>query len=134
MTSYTEYLPSYSYIFSIFYYYSEMADWIGPILLGCLAFVMSLCFKSLRNFIHDSQTVSTLNRINSTIQDAFLETNDHLLLEQLNNKQLWQACDQGGTKWWDGKTEPKDRWQELSKRIWENRPEFNSAKGFGTKH
>ena len=72
--------------------------------------------------------------LNTTIRDDFLQEteteSDLVLLDRLQDKLLWEECDRGESKWWDGTSDPKNVWEVISKRIWEGRPEFGKAAGF----
>jgi hypothetical protein len=67
--------------------------------------------------------------LNHTVADNFIS--DQHLLEKLQDEQLWEDCDRGEARWWDHKNdEPQNIWEEISKQIWQNRPEFETAVGF----
>jgi hypothetical protein len=111
---------------------NHKSDYITPIVLAILAYLASSIFKGMRavvnnpsTFNKDRQTVA----LNHTILDNFMSDQD--LLQKLQDEELWQECDRAETRWWDHKNdEPQNIWEEISKQIWQNRPEFQTAVGF----
>ncbi len=114
-----------------------MSDWIGPITLAIVTLFMAIGVKKLQGFV-DEQKLADLNArrnrseslLNTTVVDSFLKNEDPSMLEKLQRINEWKKCDGLDPRFWDGKSEPKNMWEELSKKIWMSRPEFNEAVGF----
>lgn len=123
----------------------DSKDWIAPMIMAALAIVMYFMTNILKEMVEEAKqnelkhaTPSKYtgpSRMETTIIDNFVDLKDPIV-KRLQDKRLWEECNDGSQyedgkyQWWDGKTEPKDIWQELAKRMWENRPEFNDAIGF----
>jgi hypothetical protein len=128
-----------------------MSDWVAPIILAVLAFLMSMGIKTLQGIIDDtkmmddassyqqrggsgrsSSTSTRRNRpssLNTTIHDNYISYEDPFMIK-LQDEREWAECDKEDPRWWDGQSEPENMWEELSKRIWSSRPEFKDAVGF----
>lgn len=126
----------------ILYTANIMSDWIAPVTLALLAIFMYFVVNILEGIVEEEKRNEQANTqyskpppknrpnyMNTTIVDNFLGSED-TMLKALKDKSIWTECDQGVPQWWDGKTEPKNLWEELSKKIWMSRPEYAEAVGF----
>lgn len=109
---------------------SNRADFVSPILLAILAYLASMITRSFQRSV--SQNVYLKRKkleiaLNFTVADNFISNAD--FLQRLQNESLWDECADDVPQWWDGKSEPKNIWEELSKMIWQDRPEFQVAVG-----
>ncbi len=119
---------------------SSKTDWTAPLILGILSFLMARGVKYLQSKEEynkvkmESSTATNIgnnNRpswLNTTIHDNFMQLDDPLLTK-LQNKDEWTKC-KHNTIFWDGKSVPKNMWEELAFRMWSSRPEFQEAVGF----
>lgn len=126
---------------------AESKDWIAPITMIILSIFMYRITNILQemvdetnlsngdhndnnnNIYYSSKRYDGPSRIDTTIIDNFMNKEDPIMKE-LENKDLWSQCHDGRPEFWDGKSNPKNIWEELSKKIWEGRPEFKEAVGF----
>lgn len=109
---------------------SNRTDFVGPILLAILAYLASMITRSFQRSVSSNVYIKKKKletKLNFTITDNFI-TNGYLL-QRLQNESLWKECADDVPRWWDGKSVPKNIWEELSKMIWFERPEFKSAVG-----
>ncbi len=115
-----------------------MSDFTAPLILAVLTIIMAIGIKKLQAFV-DEQNLAELNAmrkgrpssLNTTIIDNFLRADDDTsMLEKLQSVEVWNKCDNVDPRFWDGKSEPKNMWEELAKKIWISRPEFKDAVGF----
>jgi len=107
-------------------------DFVGPILLAIFAYLASMLTRAFQRSIENSYmaaynpAVQEL-KLNYTIANAFLKGDKHdILLGKLQDPKVWEDCSAKGEGWWDGKSEPKNIFEELSREIWKDRPEFHS--------
>lgn len=121
---------------------TSKADWTAPLILGILSFLMARGVKYLQSKVEDnnimmeSSTATSIGNnkrpswLNTTIHDNFMQIDDPLLTK-LQNKDEWTRCKKQRTPiFWDGKSDPKNMWEELTLRMWSSRPEFQEAVGF----
>lgn len=105
---------------------SNRSDFVGPILLAIFAYLASMLTRAFQRSIENTYAAyNPATRemgMNYTISDNFIT--DEKILQSLQNPQLWRDCDENGEGWWDGKSEPKNVFEQLSREIWKDRPEF----------
>lgn len=129
-----------------------MSDIIAPLVLALLTLFMSVGIKYLQGIIDNAEemindntaTATTTtsmsntkqsptnyrrNSLATTIYNDFLDEEDSLL-QKLQDVTAWKACDAMDPRWWDGHSQPQNMWEELSKRIWISRPEYEVSDGF----
>ena len=107
---------------------SNRSDFVAPILLAIFAYLASMLTRAFQRSIEQTSVVRSAHRaksLNHTIVDNFIQDKD--TLERLQDKKAWEECDGKGWRWWDGKTEPENLWEELAQKIWSPRPEFQTA-------
>ena len=124
-----------------------MSDYITPLIFAFIAYVISMGIKSIQKSFDSSNDDSvgrvykveqTNNRpekrteswLSTSIYDNFLDEKEDYLLTNLQDKKEWIACDKLRPRWWDGHSEPENIWEELAKRIWSSRPEYDDSDGF----
>ena len=110
---------------------NNRSDFVGPILLAILAYLASMLTRAFQRSIEHSAVIRSMNReenLNHTVVDDFIK--DEVVLKQLQDPKVWEACDKDNLRWWDGKSKPKNIWEQLAKQIWEDRDEFQTAAGF----
>mmetsp|Transcript_15255 Transcript_15255/g.22344 ORF Transcript_15255/g.22344 Transcript_15255/m.22344 type:complete len:242 (+) Transcript_15255:108-833(+) len=111
---------------------NNRSDFVGPILLAIFAYLASMLTRAFQRSIMESSTIvrtSMLNvNLNHTIQDQFIT--DQQMINTLQDQDVWKECDRSGARWWDGKTEPSNVWEQLSQKIWKDRWEYTQAAGF----
>jgi len=110
---------------------NSRSDFVGPILLAIFAYLASMLTRAFQRSIEQTAISNAAQRVaslNYTITDKFIA--DETFLDRLQDAKIWEDCDLAGPKWWNGKTKPKNIWEELSKKIWEERSEFDIAAGF----
>lgn len=105
-------------------------DFVGPILLAIFAYLASMITRAFQRSVDSSAYLKKMKldaSLNYTIYDNFI-TDDNLL-QKLQDESLWIECSKQDPMWWDGESEPKTIWEELSKAIWSDRPELKDAVG-----
>jgi len=111
-----------------------LKDYVGPLLLGIVSYLASMLINSIQSSIEQSTILQAMNRKminnlnNHTVTDGFIE--DENILKKLQDPALWNSCNKADAMWWDGKSKPANVWEELAKKIWEERYEFQIAAGF----
>lgn len=108
------------------------SDFIAPIILAIFAYFAAMVAKGFQGFVNESSFVKKSIRdvnLKHSITDNFIKHQD--FLQKLQDAKLWEACDKEETRWFDHKnSEPQNIWEEISKQIWKDRPEFETAVGF----
>jgi|AntRauTorckE5430_2_1112549.scaffolds.fasta_scaffold18350_1 hypothetical protein len=108
------------------------SDFIAPIALAAFAYLAAMILKGLQGLVDQSSIINQSTRalnLNHTIIDDFIHDKD--ILHKLQDAQIWEECDKADARWYDHKnSEPQNIWEEISKKIWQDRPEFESALGF----
>lgn len=105
---------------------NNRSDFVGPILLAIFAYLASMLTRAFQRSIENSymapynQAVQEL-KLNYTIVDSFLRDDNEMLLGKLQDPKLWEDCSGKGEGWWDGKSEPKNIFEEISREIWKVR-------------
>ena len=110
---------------------NNRSDFVGPILLAIFAYLASMLTRAFQRSVEQSVVIRAANRyrnLNYTITDNFIA--DEKIINILQDPKIWEECDKSGARWWDGKSKPANIWEALSKKIWEDRPEFETAAGF----
>lgn len=105
-------------------------DFVGPILLAIFAYLTSMITRAFQRSVDSSAYLKKMKldaSLNYTIYDNFITDDD--LLQRLQDESLWIECAKEDPKWWDGKSPPKNIWEEISKAIWSERPELEDAVG-----
>jgi hypothetical protein len=109
-------------------------DFVGPILLAIFAYLASMLTRAFQRSLEldansEARRGSKRNAyMEHIVFDNFLT--DPLISNTLQDVKLWEDCTASGSKWWDGKSEPNNIWEELNQIIWRERPEFQIAAGF----
>jgi hypothetical protein len=108
------------------------SDFIAPIILAIFAYFAAMVAKGFHGLVNESSFVKKSIRdvnLKHSITDNFIKHQD--FLQKLQDTKLWEACDKEETRWFDHKnSEPQNIWEEISKQIWKDRPEFETAVGF----
>ncbi len=87
--------------------------------------------RAFQRSIEQTAIMKSMKReinLNHTISDNFVT--DAKMLKKLQDPKVWDACNKANARWWDGKSKPSNVWEELAKKIWEDRYEFQIAAGF----
>uniref|UniRef100_A0A7S1BG62 Prolyl 4-hydroxylase alpha subunit Fe(2+) 2OG dioxygenase domain-containing protein n=1 Tax=Corethron hystrix TaxID=216773 RepID=A0A7S1BG62_9STRA len=102
----------------------EDNNFIPALLVMIVAVLAFFLFREL-----EREEKANRPRHNTTIVDQFI-TNENIL-EKLQNRTLWEACDDSSGGWWDKNSPPTNIWEEISAQIWKIRPEYyESSEGF----
>jgi len=110
---------------------NDRKDFVSPFLLAGFAYLVSMLLRAFQGSIEQNSTLQTMERefnLNYTVADDFID--DEKILKTLQDPAVWKACDEANERWWDGKTKPENIWEQLSKKIWQDRDEFQVAVGF----
>eukprot|EP00979_Chaetoceros_neogracilis_P019449 scaffold12369_cov256-Chaetoceros_neogracile.AAC.3 len=110
---------------------NSRSDFVGPILLAIFAYLASMLTRAFQRSIEQTAMSNAAQRVaslNYTVTDAFIT--DQTLLNKLQDVHIWEECNAAEPKWWNGKTKPKNIWEELSEMIWEGRSELEATAGF----
>ena len=99
-------------------------------------FVITIQFISDRRLRKRSYEIGIQNRklnnfipyLNTTIVNNFLDDDEIIL--KLQDPLIWEECIALESRWWDGKSDPSNVWEQISYIIWKEREEKHVAAGF----
>lgn len=123
---------------------SNRQDFVGPILLAIFAYLASMLTRAFQRSLEQNVPADPLSELVIQGQGKNKQTKGHLVehviiddfmtdqskLNILQDSKLWDDCVASGSKWWDGKSKPRDIWEELNQNIWNQRLEGKDAIGF----
>ena len=98
------------------------------ILFASISIFLALGVQKMKQFVTDAKYKLILKNLNHTVTDDFIK--DTSLLSRLQNETLWKECDEAGSHFWQRQDPITNIWEELSKEIWQHRPEYKEAVGF----
>ena len=104
------------------------SDIFLAILFASISIFLALGVQKMKQFVADAKYKLLLKNLNHTVTDDFIK--DTSLLSRLQNETLWKECDEARFYFWQRDDPITNIWEELSKEIWQHRPEYKEAVGF----